>query len=341
MTNAMIATPPPAPNHALPAPLDRDAVRDIVERGIARYIAERRARVPGFVDRNFTFKGALGLHRRALGLDLARAPVNVGASVATVGKRGLAFGLRKLGRAAAADRLARANLFLETDVGRELAWRVQTELLELPCEQGGRRATRDALLDAILADPRIGAHLAGALDVLGRRLDEADIRQRVTDALAEYVGSRSAAADISSSLLTAAAGLAAYQKFTPGVAALSGAISAQIAHAVAVNGFFAGAWAGKVYYGIFAASASPLLFAGVFAALTIPVAMLAAFTGVVADPVQRRLGLHRRRLMKMIDALERALLGDGEWRYSPRDHYVARVVDLVDWATVAVRAAAR
>ena len=112
------------------------------------------------------------------------------------------------------------------------------------------------------------------------------------------------------------------------VAALSGAISAQIAHAVAVNGFFAGAWAGKVYYGIFAASASPLLFAGVFAALTIPVAMLAAFTGVVADPVQRRLGLHRRRLMKMIDALERALLGDGEWRYSPRDHYVARVVDL-------------
>jgi hypothetical protein len=342
MNTAMSDMPAPVALPA-PAPLDRATALDIVERGIRRYIARRRAMVPDFVDRNFSFRGAVKLHRHALGLDLARAPVNVGASVATVGKRGLAYGLRKLGRRDAALRLDAATLFLETDVGREIAWRVETELLELPAERkgGAERATRDALIETILEDPRVGAHVAATLGVLGRRLDDVDLKRRLTETLTEYVGSRTAAADISGSLVTAAAGLAAYQKFTPGVAALSGAITAQIAHAAAVNGFFAGAWAGKLYYAVFAASASPLLYAGVFAALILPVAMLAAFAGIVADPVQRRLGLHRRRLDKMLDALERTLLGDAEARYSPRDHYVARLVDLFDWTYVAYRAVSR
>jgi hypothetical protein len=347
MPTVMTESPPAqsATAPALPVPLARAAARDIVEQGIRRYIARRRERVPGFVDRHFSFAGALRLHRHAVGLDLARAPINVGASLATAGKRGLAFGLRWLGRRETATRLDRTNLFLETAVGREIAWLVQTELLELPAERRGRngteRATQDALIDAILEDPRVGAHFAATLGALGRHLDDIDLRARLTETLAEYVGSRAAAADISGTLVTAAAGLATYQKFTPGIAALSGVITGQIAHAAAVNGFFAGAWAGKLYYAVFAASASPLLYAGVFAALILPVSMLAAFAGIVADPLQRRLGLHRRRLDKMLDALERTLLSDTEARFSPRDHYVARLVDLFDWTYVAYRAATR
>jgi hypothetical protein len=36
-------------------------------------------------------------------------------------------------------------------------------------------------------------------------------------------------------------------------------------------------------------------------------AVVAAFRGIIADPLQRRLGLHRRRLLQLIDALERQL----------------------------------
>ena len=34
----------------------------------------------------------------------------------------------------------------------------------------------------------------------------------------------------------------------------------------------------------------------------------AAFAGIVADPIQRRMGLHHHRLLRLIDALER------QWR---------------------------
>jgi hypothetical protein len=33
-------------------------------------------------------------------------------------------------------------------------------------------------------------------------------------------------------------------------------------------------------------------------------AVVAAFSGIIADPLQRRLGLHRRRLLRLVDALE-------------------------------------
>ncbi|MSO74950.1 MAG: hypothetical protein EXQ99_07405 [Alphaproteobacteria bacterium] len=39
-------------------------------------------------------------------------------------------------------------------------------------------------------------------------------------------------------------------------------------------------------------------------------AAISAFSGVLTDPLQRRLGLHRRRLRRLIDAVESALRGD-------------------------------
>jgi hypothetical protein len=59
-------------------------------------------------------------------------------------------------------------------------------------------------------------------------------------------------------------------------------------------------------------------------------ALLATFSGLLTDPLQQRLGLHRRRLVRLVDALERELL-EGEGRsFAVRDHYVARLLDLVD-----------
>ena len=104
----------------------------------------------------------------------------------------------------------------------------------------------------------------------------------------------------------AGAGLAAYHQFTPGVTTLGAALATTIAHETAVSGFALGPWLGKIYYSLFAASTPPLLYAGVFAGMLIPLAALAAFAGVVSDPLQRALGLHQRRLHRLIDAVEAA-----------------------------------
>jgi hypothetical protein len=66
-------------------------------------------------------------------------------------------------------------------------------------------------------------------------------------------------------------------------------------------------------------------------------ATTAAFAGVIADPVQRTFGLHQRRLHRLIDALGRELKGDSDAAFHARDHYVARIFDLIDLARATYR----
>jgi len=55
--------------------------------------------------------------------------------------------------------------------------------------------------------------------------------------------------------------------------------------------------------------------------------------------VQRQLGLHQRRLHRLIDSLDKELTGRGDSRFTVRDHYVARVLDLLDILRAARQAA--
>lgn len=332
--------PVPARRTAL-APFDRETADAIVDRAIRRYVDDRRAAIDSFIDTHFSLRGSLRIHRHAIGFDMVRAPINVAAGVATAGKRGLAYGLKRAGANSAAAWLDDRQLFLRTKVGQEIEWLVVTDFLGLPLEQPGRASTRDALIETVLADPQVQRRLEDMLMAIDRRAGDVEFRRRVTEAMAEYVGSRSAAADVTTTLFTAAAGMAAYHQFTPGVAALSGSIAGTIAKSAAISNFWAGSWVGGLYYSVFAAPASPLLTAGIFSGLLVPLAVLTAFAGVVADPVQRRLGLHRRRLVKMVDVLEQNLLGQKDARFVVRDHYAARLFDVMDWSSVLLKLAAR
>jgi len=69
-----------------------------------------------------------------------------------------------------------------------------------------------------------------------------------------------------------------------------------------------------------------------------PVALAAAFVGVVVDPALTRLGVHRRRLIRLVDAVEAGLSAAPSGAYSPRAIYLARIFDLLDVAQAAARA---
>ena len=58
-------------------PAERALARAIVADAVDRYLEATRARIAPFVDDHFSFSSAWALHRRALGRDLLRAPVNV------------------------------------------------------------------------------------------------------------------------------------------------------------------------------------------------------------------------------------------------------------------------
>ncbi len=66
-------------------------------------------------------------------------------------------------------------------------------------------------------------------------------------------------------------------------------------------------------------------------------AVVTAFAGILTDPLQRALGMHHRRLHRLIDALGVELRG-GRQAFQVRDHYAARILDLVDLARMAYQA---
>lgn len=316
---------PPAPRALAPEAADTivaDAARD--------YFAGCRARVGPFVDRNFSLAGSARLHRHAVGWDLLRAPANLALSLPQVGLKLGAAAARGLGRRGAAERLDRHNLFLQTAVARELRWRLMTELLRQPFADGDRVAREDGLAEAILAHPRVQELVAAAGAATAAHSEDEGFRARLETALTEYAGTRAAAAEITTGLLALGGGAMAFKQLTPGALALGPAIAASLANGAAVASFPLGATAGGLWYGLFPVAASPALVAGATAGVMGVAALATAFAGMVADPVQRALGLHARRLNALIDALEKGFAGGDAAGFVAYDLYVARLLDLGD-----------
>ncbi|MGD9535810.1 MAG: DUF6635 family protein [Alphaproteobacteria bacterium] len=306
----------------------------MVHDAAARYAALCRARVDTFVDRNYSLFGALELNRRALGWDLVRAPTNISLAGPELARRTLVAGARALKRHGIADRLDRRRLVLDTDVGREIEWRLFSELLGLPYRQAGRSVERDAFAEEILADARVEALADRAALGLAP-----EAQARIRHAVSSYAATRVAAADLSSGLASAGVGMLLFHKLTPGALTLGPVAAHALLQHAAVSAFPLGAALGSVWYGLFP-TAAPLAFSVVMTGgVAAGLAAVSAFSGVVSDPVQRRLGLHRRRLLRLIDAVEAALRGD-DARFVAHDHYVARVFDLID-ALATVRTATR
>lgn len=316
----------PSDAHAL-AP---DAADAIVAEAAHAYFAGCRARVAPFVDANFSLAGSARLHRHAVGWDLLRAPANVALSLPQVGLKLGAAAARGLGARETARRLDRRNLFLGTAVARELRWRMMTDLLRQPFRDGERTAREDGLAEAILAHPEVQALLAAAGATAAARAGDPAFRDKLDAALTDYAGTRAAAAEITTGLLALGGGAMAFKQLTPGALALGPAIAASLAHGAAVSSFPLGAAMGGLWYGMFPAAASPALVAGATAGVMGVAALATAFAGMVADPVQRALGLHERRLNALIDALERGFDGGDGAGFVAYDLYVARLMDLSD-----------
>lgn len=173
-----------------------------------RYFADRRAKVPGFVRRTFGLRGTLGLHRHALGWDILKAPINVALSPLFVASRLGALAADGLSARGIARWLRARRILLPTAVARETERRIVADLLELPWRQGGSGSSRDALAEAMLAEPALRA-------LIQRRL-EAGVEARVAARLGDYSGTRSAVAEMTTAMGTLGAGALAFNALTPG-----------------------------------------------------------------------------------------------------------------------------
>jgi len=323
------------------AEADTAFARQIVDDGVRRYFADRQSRVKPFVDRNFSLRGSIRLHRAAVGWDIAKAPLNLTMAAPQLGLLLAAKAASKLGASRVASSLGSKRLVVHTAVGKELAWRLHADLLELPYRSGERVVTKDALAETILADPRVVAALTPALEALVARGDDPALRQRLEVAMTEYTRTRAAATEITTALFSLSAGALAVRKLTPGALTLGPSLAAAIAQRAAMMSFPMGGALGSIWYALFPVAPSAVLVAGLTGGLLAASTVASAFAGVVADPVQRKLGLHERRLRRMLDVLERQMKDPSAPGFAVHDHYVARLLDLFDVAGALVRLATR
>jgi len=309
-----------------------------VDDGIVRYIESRKAKVPVFVSKHFSMKGGLKLHKKALGKDLYRGPLNILWSVPSIIFKATSSLLRKCGEEKLSKKLDNIPRGFETDVQKEVNWLIYTELLEIPYNQDDRTSGNDALLSEILSDKAIADQLARYLSEIHDKSNNPSFRQTLKKNLEEYATSRTAASDLANSIITLSTGFAAFNKAIPGTLAAASATAATIAQHVAVSNFWLGTTLGTWYYSLFPATASTGLLVATTGSLMAVLAIIATFAGIVIDPLQAKLGIHERRLLKLMDALKVELLGTGKSQYRLKDQYLVRVFDILDLLKTAAQA---
>lgn len=304
-----------------------DVARDaIAGTDLPDYFDGLRSAVDPFVKRHFSWAGTLRLHRDALGWDVLRAPVNVVLSPVFILTRIAAYLCTRVGWRRAGAWLARRRILLRTSVARRVENLVATDLLDLPAAGDTRIPDRSALEQAVLGAPRFREAL--------RQCDSAtevqEMGRRMLGAVSEYAGTRSAVAEITTMLFTLMIGAFVFQTVTPGMISMAPGVAEAMARTSAIADFPLGQMLGGVWYGVFAPGASPWLVTGTLVGLVMAGSIMSAFAGVLADPFQSRLGIHRRRLLRLIDTLEVELTGAGDKPFVAREHYYARLFDLWD-----------
>lgn len=312
-----------------------------VDRGIATYVASRKAKIPEFLERHFSFRGALALQRKTLGRDIFRIPINMLWSLPVFLAQVAASVSERLGARRVSRLFERLPPGLKTASQREVNWLVQTELLELPYYEQGRSSTKDALLSAILNDPELSEQCANYLTLIEQKSQKQGFRESLEKHLTEYGKSQMAVSELSGNILILAAGFAAFRQATPGALSAGSAMAAVIAQHAAISNFWLGPALGAWFYSVFPASASLGLVAASTGVMMAATGILAALSMVIIDPLLAKTGFHQRRLERFIEALEGELTGDSEVRYRVYDHYAARVIDLLDLLKLAAQAARR
>ena len=255
--------------------------------------ANRHAEVSAFVSTTFGLRGTLRLHRSAFGADLLRAPVNIMLAPVLLITR-LAGLLAKLLRFyRMGNWLSQRKVLLETNVSRQVA----------------------ALVLAFVAD-------------LNARVDGGTVCDSVLEhEVGDYVGVRSAVAEITTTVLVMIAGFIVFQTVTPGLISLAGPVAEMGVHALAVEKFPFGHGLGRMYYGVFSTGLEAWQVVVTGIGLAMLASVVTTFAGVVADPLQVMTGTHKRRLSRLLSRLE---VDPDHSGGLAREHITARLADITD-----------
>lgn len=298
-------------------------IEQAIRSGIQNYFDDCRKRVPEFIDRHFHYPGAWATNRMALGWDMVRAPINLlwapVYALACLVKILLPKhpGLIWLHRIA-----SRVPAGFTTRVQTHISQLIQKDLLN--------NGQNSPLMESYLVDALEALYARHSTRSVDRRQFNTLVEPLVSDALSQYRVTRTASADITNSISCTILGAFAFQKFTPGGIGLGVVLASVLAQTLAARDFILGETIGTWYYSWFPPEPSLATTAMVMAAVLAALAAFAALSGIISDPLQAATGLHRRRLLKLLDHLQQDVTTSTGSSFRPKDQFVARVLDMFD-----------
>jgi hypothetical protein len=163
--------------------------------------------------------------------------------------------------------------------------------------------------------------------IIRELLQDVEVTQSSHDLITDYTGTRAAVAEITTSLLVLLSGLVLFGTTTFGIASLAPAVSSYVGHVSAVADFPLGQGLGQLWYGVFPVSLPVWFVIMIGIALAMVASVVTTFAGIFADPIQAVLGIHRRRLIKLLNAI--AATESQATGIAP-EHILARLADLTD-----------
>ncbi|MGO1749254.1 MAG: DUF6635 family protein [Marinobacter sp.] len=303
-------------------------IEQAIRSGTEHYFDACRARIPAFIDRHFHYPGALETNRMALGWDMLRAPINLlWAPVYALACLVKVLTPKRTGLMWLHGLANRIPAGFTTRVQQHISHLILVDLLN-----NGQEGF-------LLEDSSLEAYLIEALEAVYERhtykpVDHQQfstlIEPLIADALSQYRITRTASADITNSISCTVLGAFAFQKFTPGGIGLGVVLASMLAKTLAAQDFIFGETIGGWYYSWFPPEPSLATTTSVMVAVMASLAAFAAFSGVIFDPVQAAVGLHRRRLHKLLDHLQRDVALSTQSSFRPKDQFVARILDMFD-----------
>ena len=298
-------------------------IEQAIREGIERYFDDCRARVPAFIDRHFNYPGAIATNRRALGWDMLRAPINLlWAPVFALASLVKILVRKRRGLTWLHGLANRVPAGFTTRVQQHISQQILVELLN--------NGQDTPLLERYLTEALASAYEQQTCEPVDHQRFSRLIEPLVADTLRQYRVTRTAAADITNSIGCTVLGAFAFQKFTPGGIGLGVVLASMAAKTLAARDFILGDTIGGWYYSVFPPEPSLATTAAVMIAVMAALSAFAALSGVIFDPVQAAVGLHRRRLHKLLDHLQRDVTLSTRNSFRPKDQFVARILDTFD-----------
>lgn len=290
---------------------------------IDQYCDDCLQRVEPFVSKYLRGTAAWRLNSAAFGWDLLRVPLNIAWAPFWLLLQLVAWLFAKGKLVRVCEMLRSVPAGMKTGVQKKLAKAIDEELLEIAPHQP------DPLLDYMARTA--GVDEQAWHDALENNLAQSKSYQFQS----RMFGARTAIAELSSGVGMTALGAVMFKQFTPGAIGGGAALATWWSYNNAVSGFWAGERLGGLWYGWFPPDTDWTTRVSATVVLMVILALVASFSGFITDPLQSLLGLHQRRLRKLVEQLRNELktelLGDAQ----TREQYLARLADVADWIAMA------